>query len=302
MPFLLGEPTYRGDSFISSFLPSFLQTSSFSSSLMTIAFENFKDFGYPLNTLETNLLLLLGTRTLLNTVWVLFKVKQLFKNTTQRSSPRLESYEWQGVWDTMGKDRGQWAPPLLWEFILEQVQNPGKLVIYLERACCHPGSSRETNHCNLLGPGPRRNGHKNHHSYWRRLEARPSQEQEEEVEQEVTSGSLSLSQLRDDPKGFQHHPGEHIITWLLQCWDNGASSSELVGSQAAEITCSGRENWQGDWQRDSTLSLWRWLLSAMKARLQGRCYMLSSQVECKRQSGLLDCVNQMDWHISPTGV
>ncbi|KAK4818387.1 hypothetical protein QYF61_012066 [Mycteria americana] len=37
-------------------------------------------------------------------VKVLFKIKQLFKNTTQRSALRLGSYEWQGVGDSMGKE------------------------------------------------------------------------------------------------------------------------------------------------------------------------------------------------------
>ncbi|KAK4811072.1 hypothetical protein QYF61_016358 [Mycteria americana] len=28
-------------------------------------------------------------------------------------------------------------------------------------------------------------------------------------------------------KDFSHRPGKHIVTWLLRCWDNGASSLEL---------------------------------------------------------------------------
>ncbi|KAK4810962.1 hypothetical protein QYF61_014434 [Mycteria americana] len=74
----------------------------------------------------------------------LFTDKQPFKNTTQRSALRLDSYEWQGVWDSMGKYLGQWAPPLFWNFTPEQVLNPEKLVEYLEKVCSHPGNSRET--------------------------------------------------------------------------------------------------------------------------------------------------------------
>ncbi|KAK4825785.1 hypothetical protein QYF61_002348 [Mycteria americana] len=71
-------------------------------------------------------------------------IKQLFKNTTQRSALRLDSNEWQGVCDSMGKYLGQQAPPVFWNFTPEQVQNPEKLVEYLEKVCCHPGNSRET--------------------------------------------------------------------------------------------------------------------------------------------------------------
>jgi len=43
-------------------------------------------------------------------------------------------------------------------------------------------------------------------------------------------------------KDFSRHPGKHIATWLLQCWDKGASSLELKvqGSQAAGIPGQGR--------------------------------------------------------------
>ncbi|KAK4828895.1 hypothetical protein QYF61_001453 [Mycteria americana] len=72
------------------------------------------------------------------------RVNKQFKNIIQRSSQRLDSDEWQGVWDSMGKHLGQWAPPVFWDFTSEQVQNPEKIVNYLEKVCCHPGNSRET--------------------------------------------------------------------------------------------------------------------------------------------------------------
>lgn len=91
---------------------------------------------------------------LLNVVQLLFKVKQLSKKTTQRSAPRMDSYKWQGVWDCVGKYLNQWASPVLWTFPPEQVQNLEKLVKYLEKIYCHPDNSKDTNHCNVLGPGP----------------------------------------------------------------------------------------------------------------------------------------------------
>ncbi|XP_049649681.1 uncharacterized protein LOC126035292 [Accipiter gentilis] len=43
----------------------------------------------------------------------------------------------------MGKYLEKWAPPMFWKFTPEQVQDPEELVKYLEKVCCHPGSSRE---------------------------------------------------------------------------------------------------------------------------------------------------------------
>lgn len=81
---------------------------------------------------------------LLNVFQVLFKVKQLFKNTTQRSVLRLDSDEWQGVWDRIHKCLGQWSPPTFCNYTSEQVQYTEKLVKYLEKVFCHPGDSRKT--------------------------------------------------------------------------------------------------------------------------------------------------------------
>ncbi|KAK4818034.1 hypothetical protein QYF61_004158 [Mycteria americana] len=52
--------------------------------------------------------------------------------------------------------------------------------------------------------------------------------EEELINKMTTTQSLLLSELRD----FSCHPGEHIVTWLLRCWDNGASSLELEGVTA----------------------------------------------------------------------
>jgi len=57
----------------------------------------------------------------------------------------------------------------------------------------------------------------------------------QETETEIITWSLSLSELRDMRKDFSHHPGEHIVTWLLQCWDNRASSLELEGKEAKQL-------------------------------------------------------------------
>ena len=96
----------------------------------------------------------------------------------------------------------------------------------------------------------------------------PSREQEEEAEPEVITRSLSLSELRDMRKDFSRRPGEHIITWLLRCWDNGASSLELEGREAKQLGSLAREGGidKAIGKGTQALSLWRRLLSSVKER------------------------------------
>jgi len=62
-----------------------------------------------------------------------------------------------------------------------------------------------------------------------------------EIETEIITRSLSLGELRDMRKDFSRHPGELIATWLLWCWDNGASSLELQGKEAKQQGSLARE-------------------------------------------------------------
>ncbi|KAM4640221.1 uncharacterized protein AAGF69_016837 [Amazona ochrocephala] len=48
-----------------------------------------------------------------------------------------------------------------------------------------------------------------------------------ESEEEVTSRPQTSTKLQNMRKDFTHQPGEHIITWLLQCWESGANGHEL---------------------------------------------------------------------------
>ncbi|GAB0202544.1 hypothetical protein GRJ2_002720000 [Grus japonensis] len=106
----------------------------------------------------------------------------------------------------------------------------------------------------------------------------PSREQEEEPEPEVITRSLSLSELRDMRKDFSRLPGEHIITWLLRCWDNGASSLELEGREAKQLGSLSREGGidKAIGKKAQALSLWRRLLSSMRER-----YPFSEDVVCR---------------------
>jgi len=67
---------------------------------------------------------------------------------------------------------------------------------------------------------------------------------------------------------FQPHPGKHIVTWLLQCWDNGASSLELEGKEAKQLGSLARNEGidKAIGKKEQVLSLWRRILSGMRQR------------------------------------
>ncbi|GAB0207870.1 hypothetical protein GRJ2_003252700 [Grus japonensis] len=69
-------------------------------------------------------------------------------------------------------------------------------------------------------------------------------------------------------KDFSHLLGEHIITWLLQCWDNGASSLELEGREAKQLGSLSREGGMDKeiGKKTQGLSLLRRLLLGVKER------------------------------------
>ncbi|GAB0207493.1 hypothetical protein GRJ2_003215000 [Grus japonensis] len=69
-------------------------------------------------------------------------------------------------------------------------------------------------------------------------------------------------------KDFSRLPGEHIITWLLRCWDNGASSLELEGREAKQLGSLSREGGinKAIGKKAQALSLWRQLLSSVRER------------------------------------
>ncbi|GAB0208672.1 hypothetical protein GRJ2_003332900 [Grus japonensis] len=79
-------------------------------------------------------------------------------------------------------------------------------------------------------------------------------------------------------KDFSRLPGEHIITWLLRCWDNGASSLELEGREAKQLGSLSREGGidKAIGKKAQALSLWRRLLSSVRER-----YPFSEDVLCR---------------------
>jgi len=344
----------KGDTFLHSFAPPL------SFRLVLTAFENFE---YPWEAQASSLLL----SCLLNRFWVLLRVKQVVKNIMQRPAPGLDSCEWLGVWDSMGKYLGQWAPPVCFKLTPEQVQDPNKLVKYLQKMCCHPGNSRETqipatcwglahayralfNTVQCLkgerggneaagtaagtaspagpaappaqqavtapptgttaaaatgvvpaspagtaaaaapapapAPAPAAGSVAEPNDQPVPVAVAPVKLKKDakradcsgrddnepgssrEIETEIITRSLSLGELRDMRKDFRRHPGEHIATWLLRCWDNGASSLELEGKEAKQLGSLARDGGidKAIGKKEQVLSLWRRLLSGLRER------------------------------------
>ncbi|KAK4807120.1 hypothetical protein QYF61_018461 [Mycteria americana] len=69
-------------------------------------------------------------------------------------------------------------------------------------------------------------------------------------------------------KDFSRHPGEHIATWLLRCWDSGANSLELEGKEAKQLGSLSTEGGidKAIGKGEPARSLWRRLLSAIRER------------------------------------
>jgi len=120
-----------GDTFPHSFAPTLFFR------LFLTAFENFE---YTWDAQVSVFLLF----CLLNGLQVLSRAKQVVKNIVQRPAPGLDSCEWLGVLDSIGRCLGQWASPVSFKLTPEQVQDAENLVKYLQKVCFHPGNSRET--------------------------------------------------------------------------------------------------------------------------------------------------------------
>lgn len=54
--------------------------------------------------------------------------------------------------------------------------------------------------------------------------------------------TLNYMQVARCAKRLQPHPSKYIVTWVLQCWDNEASSLDLVSNEARKLGFLSRED------------------------------------------------------------
>ncbi|KAJ7411311.1 hypothetical protein WISP_103207 [Willisornis vidua] len=82
--------------------------------------------------------------------------------------------------------------------------------------------------------------------------------QEEEMEPEIITRSLSLAELPELWKEFTRLVNESILTWLLRIWDATASDTILDRSEARQLGSLSQDVVidQGIGKRQETLSLW----------------------------------------------
>lgn len=132
--------------------PSFIP--SLSSRLITIV-KNFKDFVYPVTTLETKLVFLLEANMLLHVAQAFFKARQIIKNITQTSAQKLDSSKWWGGWDCMSKSLRKCAPPVCLYLTPQLVQNPGKKQDILKKCLITLAPHRRPKSLQRFGAQPR---------------------------------------------------------------------------------------------------------------------------------------------------
>jgi len=78
-----------------------------------------------------------------------------------------------------------------------------------------------------------------------------------------------MTEIWGSRKDFSHHPNEHIVTWLLQCWDNGANSVLLDSREACQLGSIAKNSAidRGISRcQDEAFTLWKQMLLAMKEK------------------------------------
>ncbi|GAB0203945.1 hypothetical protein GRJ2_002860100 [Grus japonensis] len=80
-------------------------------------------------------------------------------------------------------------------------------------------------------------------------------------------------------KDFSCQPSKLILSWLLRCWDIGASSQELESKEAWQLGCLARDKAIDKviGKREGVLSLWRQLLLSVKDRYPFKEELANSQ-------------------------
>lgn len=80
--------------------------------------------------------LLLCLVCLLGVVYTMFRVKKaISRKVIQRFALNLGRFEWHRIWEKMALFGGKFSLTMVWNFSLEQLQDPNKLTEYLQGKC-----------------------------------------------------------------------------------------------------------------------------------------------------------------------
>ena len=106
----------------------------------------------------------------------------------------------------------------------------------------------------------------------RKAKAKNKRHEEESDEEEISitvRQPLKMTEIQSSRKEFERCPNETLVTWLLCCWDSGASSLSPGGNEARQL---------GDIARDKSIdrgisrcldgaaTLWDRILIAVRER------------------------------------
>ena len=72
----------------------------------------------------------------------------------------------------------------------------------------------------------------------RKAKAKTKRHGEASDEEEVSISvcrPLKMTEIQGSRKEFTRHPNKTLVTWLLRCWDGGASSLSLDGNEARQL-------------------------------------------------------------------
>ena len=78
----------------------------------------------------------------------------------------------------------------------------------------------------------------------RKAKAKPKREDDEDEEDivTITTRRLTVTEIQGLRKDFAWHPNELTVTWLLQCWDNGANSVSLDSREARQLGSTAKDS------------------------------------------------------------
>ena len=70
---------------------------------------------------------------------------------------------------------------------------------------------------------------------------RHAEESDEEEVSVITRRPLKMTEIQGSRKEFTRRPNETLVSWLVHCWDGGASSLSLDGNEAHQLGAIARD-------------------------------------------------------------
>ncbi|XP_052561347.1 uncharacterized protein LOC128091953 isoform X3 [Tympanuchus pallidicinctus] len=167
----------------------------------------------------------------------------------KKSSPKAENAERQQEWGGLGQDLGASGPP-----VSSHVEQRGGEEVEEAEEDAEEGPSP-------TAPPSR--------AAAERAESRGEESEEEEFAVSAARPAREVTEFHGSREQFVRHPNEAVVTWLLRCWDSGASSVLLDGNGARQLGSIA-----GDSAMDRGISrclrgvttLWERMLLAVKER------------------------------------